>query len=83
MICVCFPSRSKHSQGWDKKGHDRDVQCEEDDTCVTEQSFDGKLLENASQQADLHPYEQPVSASQPCDETSSVGLCFLVNFIVA
>ncbi|KAL5578615.1 hypothetical protein UlMin_011057 [Ulmus minor] len=50
---------SKHSQGWDKKGPDGDVQCEEDDTCVAEQSVDGKLSEDASQQADLHPYEQP------------------------
>ncbi|PON50593.1 Lupus La protein [Trema orientale] len=48
---------SKPSQVRGRRGHDGDVQCEEEDACAAEQMANGKQLEDAPQQSDVHSHE--------------------------
>lgn len=54
----------KPSQVRGRKGHDGDMQGEEDDACTTEPPVNSKQLEDASQQSDAPSHEHPVSASR-------------------
>lgn len=57
--------QSKPSQVRGRRGHDGEMQCEEEDACTVEQPTNGKQLEDAPQQSEVHPHEHQhlVSAS--------------------
>ena len=63
MCLQIFYSQSKPSSARGKKGHDGEVNFEEDDTSTSDQQQNEKQLEDPYQQSDAHPHEHTVSAS--------------------
>jgi hypothetical protein len=75
MFFANFPFQSKPSSARGKKGHDGEVNFEEDDTSTSDQQQNEKQLEYPYQQSDAHAFEYTVSASVLAE--SIFGLLFL------